>query len=88
MMLMLDRLDRNVTLMNRMADRVEADFAEALLNGALTGGDMRDAVLRCSRCGAAEECAQWLDMQDGTPAVHPAAPGFCANADLMDRLRP
>jgi hypothetical protein len=35
-----------------------------------------------------EDCAQWLDVQDATPSAHPHAPGFCANADLMERLRP
>ena len=88
MMQMLDRLDRNVTLMTRMADRVDADFAEALLTGALSGEEMRGAVLRCSRCGAIEDCAQWLEAQDATPEAHPAAPDFCANARLMERLRP
>ncbi len=88
MMLMLDRLDRHTTLMARMADTVGADFAEAMIGGALTGAEMRSAVLRCSRCGAEDACAGWLDGQDAAATDRPAVPQFCANAELLARLRP
>lgn len=88
MMLMLDRVDRHVALMTRMAETVEADFAHALLTGGLTGQEMRSAVLRCSRCGAEEACAGWLEAQQEAPDGPPAVPDFCANAELMARLRP
>lgn len=88
MMLMLDRIDRHTALMARMADTVGADFAEAMIDGSLTGADMRSAVLRCSRCGAEDACADWLDAQAEADGGQPAAPGFCANAELLDRLRP
>jgi hypothetical protein len=72
-----------------LADAVEADFGDALIDGRLAPEALRTALLRCTRCEQADFCESWLDVtearkQGGAPA--PRAPDFCANIDLMDRL--
>jgi hypothetical protein len=81
---LLARLDRHNDLLRRMADTVHADLPQALARGDLTGQELRNAVLRCTGCHCADECAGWLDAHaDGAAQT----PGYCRNADLLDRLQ-
>jgi len=89
-MTLLQKIDQSATLMHRMAETVGADFGDALLEGRLTGENLRGAVLRCARCDAADFCETWLDVnasRKDASGITPDAPDFCANRDLMDRLR-
>jgi hypothetical protein len=89
-MTMLEKIDHHGALMQRMADIVDADLGAALIGGHLSGEGLRAAVLRCTRCEAADFCESWLDVHEGRKAdtgATPNAPDFCLNQDLMDRLR-
>lgn len=90
-MTLLARIDENGTLMYRMAETVEADFGDALLAGEVTADILRDAVLRCARCEAADFCESWLEVNEArkkATGTAPEAPDFCANRDMMNNLRP
>ena len=82
-MTMVQRLNLHAELMTRMAEAVHADLGEALIQGELSGEELRGAVLRCTTCEATDACAQWVE----TPVADAAVPGFCVNRDLMERLR-
>jgi len=84
-MALLEGLDRTSDLMMRMSDTLGVDLGEALLEGRLTGADLRSAAVRCSGCEAADVCGGWMAEQAGTNPE--AAPGYCNNADLFARLR-
>ena len=44
-------------LMEQMADTVGADLREAVADHRLSAADYRTAVIRCTTCEGAEECA-------------------------------
>lgn len=81
-MSMMQRLSRHSALMRRMAETVQADVGEGLIQGRLTGEELRSAVLGCTTCDA-ETCEAWLD----THAQAATPPSFCRNRDLLTRLR-
>lgn len=81
---LFEKLDRHADLVNRMADTLGADLGEALLNGALSGSDLRSAVINCCACEATGPCRDWLaDHPQGATEI----PAFCRNRDLMAALR-
>ena len=43
---------------------------------------LRSAAVRCASCGHESECRDWLDHN----ASADRAPGFCRNADLINRI--
>jgi hypothetical protein len=81
-MSMMQRLSRHSALMRRMAETVQADVGEGLVQGRLTGEELRGAVLGCTTCDA-ETCEAWLDTHPDPPEP----PAFCRNRDLLMRLR-
>ena len=84
-MKLFDRIEKHSDLMHRMAQTVGADFGDAILSGQLTGHELRTAVLRCTCCDGADDCPGWMDAHP-EGAAH--APGYCQNAELLDRLKP
>ena len=88
-MTLFERFDLHGDLMKRMALTVDADVGAAVAEGRLSGDGLRAAMVRCARCGHADFCESWLDVNEARKAgsgVTPRAPDFCANHDLMDRL--
>jgi len=69
-------------LMEQMAETVGADLHEAVAEHRLSAADYRTAVIRCTTCEGAEECAQWMESHAGAEA----APAYCRNGDLLERL--
>jgi hypothetical protein len=80
---LLSTLDRHTDLINRMAETLQVDLGDALINGRLPPEGLRAAVLSCTACEGAGECPGWLDSH-AEAASH--APGYCRNADLFERL--
>lgn len=81
---LFQKLDRHADLVNRMADTVGADMGQALLEGRLTGQELRGMVLNCCACEGAGDCPDWLaDHKAGAEA----APGYCRNRDTLAELR-
>ena len=69
-------------LMEQMADTVGADLREAVADHRLSAADYRTAVIRCTTCEGAEECAHWMESHAGAEE----APAYCRNRDLLERL--
>ena len=82
-MFSLSKIDRHAELMNRMADTVGADFSRAIVSGAMSGEQYRQAILSCTNCSHPEECASWLEANPGGAEQ---TPEYCRNAGLFDRL--
>lgn len=78
-------LHRHAAMMDRMGRTLGVDLNRALATGQLCGETWRDAVTRCTGCAAPEACLHWLAACEG--AVAAAAPGYCCNSDLIERLR-
>ncbi|MFC7703144.1 DUF6455 family protein [Plastorhodobacter daqingensis] len=81
----LTKLDLHAGLVNRMGDVLGADLGVALVEGRLSGQELRGAVLRCCGCGSESACDRWLeDHRAGAEA----APAYCRNEALFERLKP
>ncbi len=79
-------LKHHADLVDKMAETLGIDLEEAVLRGNMEFDEVSDAVLRCTGCSNPDHCAGWLaahssDQQD-------AAPGYCRNLDLFNRLKP
>ncbi len=83
-MFSLKKFDHHFGLMEDVAKKVGVDFGEALAEGRISPETLRGAALRCTGCTHPEECAQWsIDHPQGADA----APAYCRNGLLMERLR-
>lgn len=79
------RFAKHEALVNRMAETLGLDLAEAELAGKWPPEDMQATVARCTGCTNPEGCGRWLDAHAETRAE--AAPGYCRNRDLLQNLR-
>lgn len=83
-------LNRHAALMNRMAQALGVNLTEMMLQGKLGGEDWREAVVRCAGCAEPTECLHWLSARDdesGRARQAAEAPDYCANREMMARLR-
>ncbi len=78
-----DRIDRHAMLFHRMADTVNADLGDALIDGRIDGQGMRAAVFQCMTCEKPEACPGWMDAH---PEGATEAPDFCRNKALLKHL--
>lgn len=76
-------LKRHADLMDRMAETLGIDLEEKALRGDLPFGEIAEAVLRCTGCTNAEDCAGWLKDQEATAAQ---TPSYCRNTELFRTL--
>ena len=77
-------LDRHADLVNRMSDAVHADLADALIHDRMSAHELRNAVLNCTGCEAADACEHWLEDHKAGAAD---TPGYCRNRDMLLRVR-
>jgi len=77
------RLKTHADLVDRMAAARGVDLQEAAMRADLTPSDISDMVLRCTGCTKPDECAQWLQAQQGAVSD---TPDYCRNADAFDDL--
>lgn len=82
-MLNTDHLKRHERLVALMAETLGLDLDEEVIKAHLSEDDVRDAVLSCTGCAHPEDCDHWLAAQDRAEA----APDYCRNASLFQRLR-
>ena len=80
----MTRIDAHADLMHTMADTLGADLGDALVRGAISAPELRNAVMACTGCEQTGACRDWLRDHAGGAAETPA---YCRNHDLMDRLR-
>ena len=81
---LFDKLEHHVTLVNRMADTVNADLAEATQRGTLSETDLREAVGNCVGCEGGVDCPDWLAAN---AAGSNQTPDYCRNQSLFARLK-
>jgi hypothetical protein len=79
-MTVFTRFATHLDLMRRMFARTGAANGLALADGL--EGTMRQAMARCAGCRETDACKDYLANADGEEL-----PGFCANVQLIDRLR-
>lgn len=84
-MLGFSKLNQHAGLLNKMADTLGVDLAEAAQEGRLAPEDLRASVLRCTGCSDPAECMHFLVEHAATGAE--AAPEFCRNRQLFSELR-
>lgn len=77
---MFEKFDKHSALMDGMATRAGAALDRALETGALQDWQYRDALISCTRCTGAADCAEHL--QSGAEGI----PGYCRNRRLFGRL--
>ena len=83
-------IQRHAAMMNRMAEVQGLDLTTAIHEGALSGEDWREAVVRCTGCAEPEACLAWLGAHQPPEEAGDAGappPAYCANRDLLARLR-
>ena len=79
-----ERFDRHAALVDRMADTLGVDLAEAVQRGELPPSDLRRTVYNCLACRESDACGHWLDEHRSGSEV---APDYCRNDDLFRALR-
>lgn len=77
-------LKKHAALVDRMATAQGVDLEEQAMRGALSIGEIEDAVLRCTGCTDPEACQHWLSTQAsaGSPP-----PDYCRNTEMFDALK-
>lgn len=81
----LGEIERHFWLTRSVARMIGVNLSEAMAVGLLTEQDYCDMVTRCRSGGCCAACEAWLARQTGRAE---AAPDHCANADILNRLRP
>lgn len=77
------KLKRHAELIDKMATARGIDLEESLMRGDLEIEAISDAVLRCTACSNPENCAGWLNEQEG---IAQTSPSYCRNAALFNEL--
>ena len=81
----LGDIERHFWLNRSVAREIGVNLSKAMAEGRLSSEGYAELVTRCHAGGCHEACQQWLaaqtgDRPDGTPE-------YCANADILERLR-
>jgi Family of unknown function (DUF6455) len=71
-------------LTRSVARVIGADLSEALAARRLSSGQYSAMIDRCRISGCHSDCEYWLATHSGHADT---APGFCPNADILNRLR-
>lgn len=75
-----NKFDRHAGLVNKMAETLGVDLAEAVQRGELPPEELRRSVFNCMGCREADACEHWLEEhQTGSDVT----PGYCRNDGLF-----
>ena len=80
----IDKFDKHAELVNKMADTLGLDLAEAVQRGAMPPEDLRSSVFNCLGCKEVDDCEHWLEENSLGADV---APVYCRNDALFRALR-
>lgn len=78
------KVSRHFWLSQGMARTLGVDLNGALRDGRLARNDYADAIGQCCTCPHVRTCMGWLARQG---AGAEAAPGYCALAPLLERVK-
>ncbi|ANP38583.1 hypothetical protein JL2886_03711 [Phaeobacter gallaeciensis] len=77
-------LSKSIGLMSTAARAAGVDLGAAMKKGDITAVDYATMVHRCNSSNCARKCEHWRNAEpDAT-----AAPSFCANLEILERLKP
>ena len=73
---------KHAFLFDEMAKQLGHDMQQHAIDGDISIDALTDAVVRCTRCGAAQDCAKRLSARQ----INGTAPDYCENKDLFKTL--
>ncbi len=82
----LGNIDRHFWLTRSVARMIGISLSDAMTQKRLGPDDYAKMVAHCRAEGCHEACQRWLAAQ--TAARPQAPPEYCANAEILTRLRP
>lgn len=80
----LGEIEKHFWLTRSVARCLGVSLSEAMAEGQLSAEGYAEMITQCRASHCAGQCEKWLAAQQ---SVAVAAPEFCANADVMDRLK-
>jgi len=79
-----NKFDRHAELVDKMAETLGVDLAEAVQRGELPPQKLRSSVFNCMGCRQADACEHWLEEHAGGADL---TPEYCRNDALFRQLR-
>ncbi len=76
-----DRLDMMQNMFRQTGALKEAGFSPDQANS------LREATMRCVKCGHGEACQNWLDEGDKLGLEDRQVPDFCPNQGLQNKTK-
>ncbi|MFD3189567.1 DUF6455 family protein [Sedimentitalea sp. HM32M-2] len=81
---LFSKLSGSADLVNGMADRLDADLADAICRDPESqAAKFRSMVITCSACSDQEGCAELQSREDHFES----APDYCLNKDILEAAR-
>ncbi|TMV10369.1 hypothetical protein FGK63_01575 [Ruegeria sediminis] len=80
----LGDIEKHFWLTRSVARCMDVSLSEAMAEGRLTEQGYAEMVTRCRAADCHRQCELWLATRQ---ACAEAAPEFCANADVLNRLK-
>ncbi|WP_037308405.1 DUF6455 family protein [Ruegeria halocynthiae] len=81
----LGDVETHFWLTRSVARSMNVSLSEAMAEGRLTSEHYAEMVTRCRASQCNDRCAIWLSQQQSEARL---APDFCANAQLLNGLKP
>lgn len=81
----LGEVEKHFWLNRSVARCMNISLSEAMTEGRLTADRYAEMVTRCRASDCSGHCAIWLSEQQSEAR---SAPEFCANADILNALKP
>lgn len=73
---------KHAFLFDEMAKQLGHDMQQHAIDGDISIDELTDALVRCSRCGEAGDCAKRLSAGQ----INGETPSYCENKDLFKTL--
>lgn len=77
-------LSKSIGLVSSAARAAGVDLGAAMKSGKITAVDYAQMVQRCNSSTCSLKCQHWRNSAEHRSG----APSFCANFDILERLKP